>query len=104
MSGRALIGTQLAPLAGVFGVASAASIVDKAVIYNSGALSVNVAFHIIPAGGPALTSNQVGVKNLAAGYSYHCPELVGAWLATGDSIGVVPSIAGVLTVYSGVRS
>ena len=103
MTGRVILPTQFCNTAGTVGVAVALTIVDKCVLHNISALPVAVTTHIIPTGNLPGSTNQLASVTLAAGATYHCPELVGAWLSPGDAIGVIAGTATAVTIYAGGR-
>ncbi len=104
MSGLVLIPTQVASTTGVTGTAASPLIVDKCVAYNLGTADVTVLLHICPAGsGGASALNRVGRVVIPTLSTAYCAQLVGAWLAAGDSIVLIPDLAAVLVVYAGAR-
>lgn len=63
------------------------TIIDKMTIVNTSAAAIAVTIDIVDSGGTAGTSERViSARNIAAGETYTCPEVVGHILNPGDTI------------------
>lgn len=103
MSGRIIIAAAPAPLAGLTGTAISIGIIDKCVVFNTGATTVTATLHLVSVSGTPGVSNQVGRVEVPAQTTAFCAAVVGAYLSVGQRLVVIPSVAGILNVYAAIR-
>lgn len=74
-------------------------IVDKCTVTNTGAVPVPFSANLVAAAGSPGAANLVlAPKSIAAGETYHCPELTGQVLENGGMLSTLAGTAGVLTI------
>lgn len=80
------------------------TIIDKHTVTNTTGGGVAYTVNIVPSGSVASASNQVlPAKTIAAGETYHCPEVVGQVLNPGDFISTLAGAAASLTILANGR-
>ncbi|WP_049082867.1 hypothetical protein [Acinetobacter nosocomialis] len=79
--------------------ASAPTMIDKFTVTNTTASVATFSCNLVPVSGSASSSNLViKDKQIAAGETYICPELVGHTLETGSFISTIASAASALSI------
>ena len=78
---------------------SARAIIDKFSATNVTASVATLAVNIVASAGSASAANLIlATKNLAAGETYNCPELVGQVLQPGDFISLIAGTASAIVI------
>lgn len=74
-------------------------LIQKITVCNTTGTSRSFDLHLVPSGGTATALNQViDARVVGPGETYLCPEAVGHWLETGDTIQAVASAATALSI------
>lgn len=79
------------------------TIIDKFTVTNNTAGAVSFAVNLVANGDTAGNQNKVLSKNIAAGETYLCPEVVGQTLESGGFISTLAGAATSLTISSSGR-
>lgn len=99
-------GTQLTTTAAAYWTSTnIKSIVDYAKLMNFTTGVITVTGYRVPSGQSAGNSYIIMKSvSIEAGQTYHCPEIVGATLETGDSVQLLASAAASVSVQMGGRT
>jgi hypothetical protein len=75
------------------------TIIDKCTVTNNSGSAASFAINIVESGGTADAEDRIiYTKTLVSGQVYHCPEIVGQNLETGDFISTIAGTASALTL------
>lgn len=75
------------------------TIIDKCTVSNVTAANATFAANVVASGGAAgATNNVLPTRTIAPGEVYHCPELVGQVLESGDFLSTIAGTASALVL------
>lgn len=81
----------------------ATTIIDKFTVRNLSGVAATISIYLVQSGTAASTTNLVISRNIQAGETYTCPEVVGHVLEAGDFISTLASAAASIAMRASGR-
>lgn len=82
---------------------SATTIIDKYTVRNLAGVATTIGIYLVKAGTAASTTNLIISRNIQAGETYTCPEVVGHVLEPGDFISTIAGAAASIAMRASGR-